>query len=161
MPFNETELAMINCAAQPVSIIQWLISPIFIIFLIYFVCSLPFIILGVNDAGRRLRNWSKVRSGWLTMRKKLSNLHWIYFWVKPTGRKVNIKTEEGIEIELPIEIQEGMLGLEKEISDIHFKSDGKNKKVKQEKFIDIHIEKTKPTQHEVEAAFDVLRRMGK
>lgn len=170
MALNVTDIEMLQCSTQPVSVLQFLISPFFVIILIYFVCTIPFIGLGIIDVFNRVGNWSKQRAGYILMRKKLSNLHWLYFWTKPTGRKVSIKTEEGIELELPIEIQEGMLGLEKELKNVHFISDNKpcpecvkeeQKAKKAKEKVDVHTEKGKPSQQEIEAAFDVIRRMGK
>lgn len=146
------------CSSQPVSIIQWLISPFFIFFLIYTFIFTPLGIIGIINIYHRIRNWTRIRAGWLKVRKKLSNLHWVTFWVKPTGRKANIKTEEGIEIELPLDFSEGMIGLEKEINST-FKSDKKPKEEKKKTVLDIHVKDEKPTKEEIEYAYDVLRRM--
>lgn len=134
-------------ATQPTNawFLEFMLSPLFIILIIYVLIFTPFGILGMGSLITRINNWNKQRSGFMKMRKKLSNLHWIDFWIKPTGRKTTIKTEEGIEMELPIEISEGMLGLEKEITKVKFNSE---KKVKEEKkknqtVIDIHVEPKK------------------
>jgi hypothetical protein len=143
---NATQAALNQLATQAtqgVPLVQFLLSPWFIAIIIYILIFTPFGIIGIFSLGNRIKNWNRTRGGWLKMRKKLSNLHWIYFWVKPTGRKTNIKTEEGIEIELPLEIHEGMLGMEKEISDVNFNSEKKQKKSKDKTVLDIHIEPNK------------------
>ena len=90
-------------------------SPFFVPLVVFIIIFTPLGIFGMINLYYRIRNWNRTRSGWIKVRKKLSNLHWIEFWAKPTGRKTNIKTEEGIEIELPLEITEGMIGMEKEV----------------------------------------------
>jgi hypothetical protein len=143
---NATQIALnqlAQTATQGVPLIQFLLSPWFIVIIIYMLIFTPFGVIGIFSLANRIKNWNRQRGGWLKMRKKLSNLHWINFWVRPTGRKANIRTEEGIEIELPLEIKEGMLGLEKDINNVHFESEKKQKKSKDKTVLDIHVEPNK------------------
>lgn len=87
----------------------------FLFFLLTAIFFLPVGIYGYYSIYVKLRNFMRVRSGWLIVWKKLSNLRWISFWAKPTGRKIKTKTSEGIEIEIPIEIEKGKLGTMKRI----------------------------------------------
>lgn len=43
-------------------------------------------------------------------------MRWISFWAKPSGRKIKTKTSEGIEIEIPIQIEGGKLGTMKRLN---------------------------------------------
>ncbi len=105
----------------------WLISPFFIFALISWIIFIPTGIFGITNIIFRLRSWLRVRDGWIKVRKKLSNYHWFIFWARPTGRKIKIKGEEGIEFEIPIQIEENMLAMEQE-TDILPKGEEKEKK---------------------------------
>lgn len=65
----------------------------------------PFGLIGIHNLWVRLRNWQRTRDGWIRVRKKLSNYHWIVFWAKPTGRKITVRGEEGFEFEIPFQIE--------------------------------------------------------
>lgn len=103
-------------ALSGVPIQYWLISPFFILIIITWIIFIPTGIWGISNLAFRLKDWMRVRDGWIKVRKKLSNFHWITFWAKPTGRKIKIKGEEGIEFEIPIQVEENMLSMEKEIN---------------------------------------------
>jgi len=95
------------------SVLRLMVSnPFYLVFLLVFALMIPLSLLGIIKLGGWLDNWSKVRSGWIKIRKKLSNGRWIEMWAKPTGRKVKIKGEEGYEFELPVRIEKDYMGFQ-------------------------------------------------
>lgn len=136
MALNITPEIVLWCSTQPTNIAQLFISPWFIGILVFVIIFTPLGIIGILSLVSRLRNWSRSRDGWIKIRKKLSNYHWIVFWSRPTGRKIKIKGEEGIEIEIPFMTEANakdkdgkpvrtiMMGVEKEL-DLSFPKESK------------------------------------
>ena len=96
---------------------EFLLSPWFIAVLIFVILFTPLGIVGLISLINRLRNWERVRSGWIKIRKKVNSYQWNIFWIRPVGRKLKIKGEEGYEYELPFMVEEGMVGREKIFDD--------------------------------------------
>lgn len=94
--FNSVVLAMVE-------------NPFFLIFLIIGIAMIPLSLLGIYQLSKWLDTWKKLRAGWIQVEKKLSNGRWVRFWARPTGRKIKIKGEEGMEFELPVAIEKGMM----------------------------------------------------
>lgn len=90
----------------------------FLFFILVGIFFIPVGIFGYYSIFIRIRDFMRVRSGWLIVWKKLSNMRWISFWAKPTGRKIKTKTSEGIEIEIPIEIEKGKLGTMRRLKEV-------------------------------------------
>jgi hypothetical protein len=90
---------------QGVPFIQFLLSPWFIVILVFGIIFLPLGIVGIFSLYFRIRNWGRVRGGWIEIWKRMSNFHWLTFWSRPTGRKLKVKGEEGIELEIPFNIE--------------------------------------------------------
>lgn len=84
----------------------------FILFILVTVIFGPFGIYGMYHFYQWFSGWIKVRSGHIKVRQKLPNDRWRVFWKKPVGRKINIKTEEGMEVEVPIRLEKDFVGWE-------------------------------------------------
>ena len=87
-------------------------NPAYLIFLIIGILMIPLSLFGILHLYSWIDTWSKLKSGWIKVRKKLSNGRWVTFWARPTGRKIKIKGEEGMEYEVPVQIEKGMMGYE-------------------------------------------------
>jgi len=102
---------------QGVPFVEFLLSPWFIAVLIFVILFTPLGIVGLISLINRLRNWERIRSGWIKIRKKVNSYQWNIFWIRPVGRKLKIKGEEGYEYELPFMVEDGMIGREKIFND--------------------------------------------
>jgi len=85
-------------------------NPFYLLILLTVALMIPFSLVGISYLFTWLDGIIKVRGGWIRVRKKHSNGRWIEFWAKPTGRKVKIKGEEGMEFELPVLIEKDYMG---------------------------------------------------
>lgn len=153
-----------------------IISPWFIIIIVYVGATFPFAIKGILDLGGWLRDRERLKSGYMKLYKDLTNHRRLKIWAKPSGRKVTIKGEEGYPYELPIKVGKEFLGV-----DINYKEDpakvtAQLQKIEKDKIkaaekaekmakknaaktvLDIHVEK-KPTEDEIRLAGDIIRRM--
>jgi hypothetical protein len=73
---NETVQAALNQVAQTtqgVPFVEFLLSPWFIAVLIFVILFTPLGIVGLISLINRLRNWERVRSGWIKIRKKVNS----------------------------------------------------------------------------------------
>lgn len=71
----------------------------------------PFGIYGIYKFYSWLQNeFFKVRSGHIKVRRKLGNDRWKITWKKPIGSKIKARTEDGINIEIPIELKKDYVG---------------------------------------------------
>lgn len=104
-PAAQIALNELAQSTQGISWLNFVLSPWFIVIIIYVLISFPFMLFGMANTYYRIRNWNRTRSGWIRIRKRLSNFHWDVFWSRPTGRKLSIKGEEGIELEIPFNIE--------------------------------------------------------
>lgn len=127
---NESVQAALNTLAaqstQSVPFIQFLLSPWFIVILVFVIIFTPLGIIGIISLYGRINNWSRQREGWIRIRKRMSNYHWYVFWSRPTGRELTIKGEKGIELEIPFNIE-----VDEKNKDglVVFGDDGKPKKI--------------------------------
>jgi len=101
----EVALEGLTQSLEGISWLRFVLSPFFIVILIYIFISAPLMIVGIVSLFHRVRNWNRTRLGWIIIRKRMSNFHWLIFWSRPTGRKLKIKGEEGIELEIPFNIE--------------------------------------------------------
>jgi len=92
-------------ATQGIPLIQFLLSPWFIIILAFVIIFTPLGIIGIISIYHKISNWSRSREGWIRVRKRMSNYHWYGFWSRPTGRQIKVKGEKGIELEIPFNIE--------------------------------------------------------
>lgn len=90
-------------------------NPFYMIFLIIGLFMIPLSLFGIVKIYEWVSTWQKLRAGWIKIRKKMSNGRWIEFWAKPTGRKVKLKGEEGMEFELPVRIEKDYMGYQSKI----------------------------------------------
>lgn len=97
-------------------------NPFYLIFLLIGALMIPFSLLGTVYLYSWLNTWQKLRSGWIKVRKKLSNGRWVEFWARPTGRKIKVKGEEGMEFEVPVQIEKNMMAYESELGGKWIKS---------------------------------------
>lgn len=136
-------------------IIQLILDPMFELLIVTYIFLVPLSFIGVIALFHRLRNWQRARAGWIKIRKKLSNFHWVEFWAKPTGRKIKIKGEEGIEFEIPIQIEKGMLAMQSK-----YHGNPKNARSKEIKEPEEKVA-VSPEIFEVLRAYEESKRMGK
>lgn len=92
-------------STQGIPLIQFLLSPWFILILVFVIVFTPLGIIGIISIYHKISNWSKSREGWIRVRKRMSNYHWYGFWSRPTGREITVKGEKGIELEIPFNIE--------------------------------------------------------
>ena len=107
-----------------INIAAFILSPSFDWFLITIVCIIllgPFGIYGIFKFYSWMQNeFFKSRSGHMKVRRKMSNDRWRIFWKKPIGNKIKAKTEDGIDIEIPIKLEKDWVGWEGNIPFIEF-----------------------------------------
>jgi hypothetical protein len=98
------------------NIAEFILSESFDWFLVSIVLIIilgPFGVYGLYRFHRFLQDeFFKVRSGFIRVRKKLGNDRWQIMWKKPVGSKIKAKTEEGIEVEIPIKLEKDYMGWE-------------------------------------------------
>lgn len=101
--FNSVILAMVD-------------NPFFLVFLLVGLVMIPLSFFGAYQMYTWFNHWSKLRAGWIRVRKKLSNGRWVEFWARPVGRKIKIKGEEGLDFEVPVRIEKDYMGYESDLN---------------------------------------------
>jgi hypothetical protein len=92
-------------------------SEVFITFWVLIVASVIFVPFGFYGIIRFYRwidnNFLKSRAGFMKIRQKQTNGRWRTFWVKPSGAKIKLKSEEGkFQQDVPIETTKDFMGFE-------------------------------------------------
>jgi hypothetical protein len=102
--------------SSPLGFANFIISPNFPWFLAtigVLILFAPMGIYGIFHFYSWMQNeFFKVRSGYMKIRRKMGNDRWNIFWKKPIGSKISAKTEDGINIEVPIKLQKDYMGWE-------------------------------------------------
>jgi len=97
-----------------ISIAKFILSESFDWFIVTVVSIIllgPFGIYGIYKFYSWLQNeFFKVRAGYIKVRRKLGNDRWKITWKKPIGSKIKAKTEDGINIEIPIKLEKDYVG---------------------------------------------------
>jgi flagellar basal body-associated protein FliL len=102
--------------SSPLAFANFIISPNFPWFLAtigVLILFAPMGIYGIFHFYSWMQNeFFKVRGGYMKIRRKMGNDRWNIFWKKPIGNKISAKTEDGINIEVPVKLQKDYMGWE-------------------------------------------------